>query len=208
MGLSRRLRNALGMVLGGLLVASGCSGRATTPTSFKKFNARDGTVQCQVPSDWDLKSGGPGGSKGFLGCRFQKGGATLRIEASLVGSLFGDMARAGGQRMGLDADEIDPELTPVGVAHKLSIERVTEDLGELDVKSTDTVQTGLGDTRISEFTYSGTFGAQTHGYLATALGHEKGIRVICTCPEKDWETLKPAFEKVIKSLDRGQVERS
>jgi hypothetical protein len=207
MGSSRRIRNALPIALGGLLLAAGCSGRATAPTSFETFNARDGTVQCQVPSGWD-RSGGPGGSKGFLGCRFQEGGATIRIEASLVGSLFGDMARAGSNSMGIDPDEIDPELTPVGVAHTLSIERVTEDLGELDIKSTETVRTGLGDTRISEFTYSGTFGAESHGYLATALGRQKGVRVTCTCPEKDWKTLKPAFDKVLGSLATGRVERS
>jgi hypothetical protein len=44
------------------------------------------------------------------------------------------------------------------------------------------------------------------GYRATALGHDKDVTVFCVCPESDWKTLQPAFDRLLGSLKRGHAE--
>ena len=189
-----------------LPVAWGCGG-VTAPTSYETFNARDGIVQFQYPTGWKQKGGA---AKEFRFCSFQSGPAKIRVMATITPSVMGDIANTGGGMMGLDGAagaEIDDDLTPIAAVHEAdSIPKTTEDLGELDVKSTETIETGFGDTRISEFTVEASLGSNTHGYVVTALTKDKGIRMTCTCPEKHWETLKPAFDKVIESMGRGQSE--
>ncbi|MFH1923355.1 MAG: hypothetical protein ABIP48_26120, partial [Planctomycetota bacterium] len=160
------------------------------------------------PAGWERKGGG---ASKFLSCRFQSGGAKIRVVADVAGSALGDIANMGGGAMEmagdmLESDEIAEELSPVAQVHQVSIEQASEELGELDIKTTETIKTGFGDTRKSEFTVAGALGSKTHGMLATALGLNHRIRVICTCNDRHWKTLKPAFEEVIASLARGQAE--
>jgi hypothetical protein len=191
----------------GILVASGCGGPAI-PSSYGSFNAKDGVVACKFPEGWTRNGGG---AAKFHGCAFESGSARIRLMADISGSAVGDIAKSAGAMAGLDNADIDPELAeelaPVAQVHEMSLVQAEEDLGELDVIATETIQTGFGDTRRSEFTVAGSLGGQTHGYLVTALGHDKRIRVVCTCPEKFWTQLKPVFDEVIGSLERGQVER-
>jgi hypothetical protein len=65
------------------------------------------------------------------------------------------------------------------------------------------VRTGLGEGRQSEFTLPGSFGQETRGYRATFLTRDRRITVTCSCPEAEFEKLKPAFERVINSLRPG-----
>jgi len=64
----------------------------------------------------------------------------------------------------------------------------------------------LGPARLSEFTYKTSFGTQMHGYRVSIIGHKKGVKAFCTCPESDWKTLNPVFDKVLASLERGTAE--
>jgi hypothetical protein len=197
-------------VMAAVALMWGCSGHVPAPTSFDTFNAKDGTVQCKYPAGWEQNGGG---GRKFYSCAFQKGGAEIRILADIAGSAVGDIAGARNRMAGLDSGtsgidkELAEELAPVAQVHeKMTIPQASEDLGELTVKATETIRTGFGDTRRSEFACSSTFGAERHGYLVTALGLNHRIRVICTCPESNWATLKPAFDDVINSLAKGQPE--
>lgn len=193
---ARRAGLGAAATVGVVLLACGC-GQVVVPKSFDKFNARDGVVQLKSPAGWTRNGGG---GKKFYNCEFTSGPAKIRIETDLSGSLLGDIAGAAAQGMG---DDLPEELSPVAQVHEHSLELASLDLGEMDVKATETIQTGFGETRRSEFTASGSLGSTTHGYLVTALGQDKRIRVTCTCPEKHWEKLQPAFDEVIKSLARG-----
>jgi hypothetical protein len=194
------------VVLGVFFLVAGCSG-PTAPTSYETFNAKDGTVQCKAPAGWDRQGGG---GKKFLSCSFLSGGAKIRVMADVGGSALGDIAKSGGG-LGmagdmLGTDELDEELTAEAQVHHVTLDQASEDLGEIDVKSTETVTSGFGPTRVSEFTCAAALGSKTHGMIATALAMNHRIRVICTCNERHWETLKPAFEEVIASVARGQAE--
>ena len=49
------------------------------------------------------------------------------------------------------------------------------------------------------------FGGAIRGYRATALTHDKRVRIVCQCPEAEWQALKPAFDKVMKEASRAKV---
>ena len=122
--------------------------------------------------------------------------------AKVQGSLLGDIA--GGSGM---ADEgVPEELTAEAEVHSFMLREVEEQFGNYEEKDAEVVKPRLGEGRKSEFTASTTLGGKVRGYRVTILGHDKCITVIAQCPEKHWDTLKPAFNKVIESLERGQVE--
>ncbi|MHC4401766.1 MAG: hypothetical protein ACYTG0_19005, partial [Planctomycetota bacterium] len=180
------------------------------PTSYDTFNAKDGTVQCKSPAGWSQNGGG---GRKFISCLWESGSATIRVMADVKGSAVADIARSGGMGgiMGGDVGGMDlggeAEISPVEVVHtNLTIPEAKDDLGEIEVKNTEEIETGFGTSVRSEFTASGTFGSSIHGYLVTALALNHRIRVICTCDEDDWSKIKPAFEEVIKSVKVGTPE--
>ena len=65
---------------------------------------------------------------------------------------------------------------------------------------------GVGPARLSEFTCTTSFGASMHGYRVTAIGRKKAVALLCACREGDWQTLKPAFDHTLTTLDRGVSE--
>ena len=78
--------------------------------------------------------------------------------------------------------------------------------GYAEVGSPEELKVTLGPGRKSEFTASSTFGTGLHGYRVTVLGHNKRVEVYALCPEGDWKTMQPVFDKVIGSLVRGNPE--
>lgn len=203
---TRRITSSLVALWAGICLVAGCSG-PTIPSSYEQFNARDGVVACKYPEGWTRKGGG--GAK-FYNCAFESGPARIRVMADIAGSAMGDIAQSAGGMMGLDDlgldSELAQELSPVAQVHEMSLQQAQNDLGDLQVVATETIRTGFGDTRRTEFTVAGSLRGTTRGYLVTALGHDQRIRVLCTCPERYWPQLQGVFDEVIGSLERGQVE--
>lgn len=197
MSCARRALTGVAITAVAFLLASGC-GQATVPKSFEEFNAKDGTVKLKRPDGWEQKRGT---AKEFRSVAFESGAAKIRVLADLTGSLV------AGPGASMETEDVPEELTAVAEVHEeFTLKQLSDELGELDVKSTDMLQTGFGNTRRSEFTVSGTLGGATHGVVVTALGHDKRVRVICTCPDKQWKALKPGFDEVIQSMGPGQQE--
>jgi len=178
-------------------IVAGCSQAATAPTSFTTYNAKDQSFQCQHPADWEAEGGGAGG---YYHLRVRRGSAAINVTADLVGSLLGDIARSFGQAAGVS----DERLSPVAQLHEMAKEEMAESYGSYQEQTAKKINTGFGETYQSEFTGSGSFGGKVHGYRTTALARDRRIICVCTCPDGDWQTLKPAFEKVIASLAAGR----
>ena len=129
-----------------------------------------------------------------------RSGAAINVTADLVGSLLGDIARSFGQAAGISQER----LSPVAQLHEMAKAEMAESYGSYEEQPATKISTGFGETYRTEFTGSGSFGGKVHGYRATALARDRRILCVCTCPESDWQTLKPAFEKVIASLAAGR----
>jgi hypothetical protein len=184
----------------GMLTMAGCSGSAAIPTSYAKYNSPGGTFACDYPEGWQAEGGG---KRGLEWAKFTSGPAEIRMEAGAAGSLVGDIAKNLGGQEG----ELGPESEPVHSVHLAVIDSAEGEFdGYKEVGDAEVIEVGLGPARRSEFTASSTFGSGVHGYRATALGSDKAVYVYCTCPESNWATVQPVFDKVLLSLVRGRAE--
>jgi hypothetical protein len=181
-----------------LLAISGCGGRAVVPASYNTFNSKDGSFQIQYPAEWTADSGD---RSGYAWAKFTSGSAEIMVDANVAGSLIGDIAKTGILPIGIAGNAAD--RTPVAAAHENERESFEETANVTEQKPT-TLHTGLGDARKSEFTGKKTFGGSIHGYRVTCLSPNKRISVVCQCSESEWETLKPAFDKIIQSATLGK----
>ena len=184
-----------------LLLVPGCgTPPVKAPSGYATYNAKDGTFQCEVPQGWEVKGGG---KRGPVWATFTSGPAQITIRGDITGSLMaGDDARRGN--LGEEA----PELDPVHEIHegmgKLQAEE--EFSGLADIAGPDVMKLRLGPARRSEFTAKTSFGGSLHGYRLTCLGHNKRVVAYCVCPDSDWQTLQPAFDHILDSLERGHAE--
>jgi hypothetical protein len=61
----------------------------------------------------------------------------------------------------------------------------------------------LGEGRIATFTASGgLFGSRLRDYRVTLLTNDRGVSILCHCPEGEFAKLKPTFLAVCRSLSR------
>lgn len=188
---------ALIFAIGLLGMTGGCGSKAVVPTSYEDYNCKYGNFKIQYPTGWQMQSGGKGR---YASAQFTSGNALISVKTSLAGSLFGSMAQTGMLRPDQPA-----QLSPVAAVHLMEKESFEEDEG-VEEKDPMKIKTGLGEGQKSEFHGSNAFGAETHGYRVTTLSRDYRIRVLCKCPASEWESLQPAFDKVIESVGFGRVE--
>lgn len=186
-----------GVVLGVallLLAAPGCGGSVPAPMEFASWADKGGRFNCEYPKGWEADGGGKPDSPNSW-AKFSQGGAEIRVDADLAGSLHGDMARASGGMLGNDAEP------PVARVHPMGVRSMKEEYTNYTEREPKVVQSqGLGEGRRSTFLADGALGGKTYGYRATYLSGDRRITVLCTCPATNWQALKPAFERVVTSL--------
>jgi len=190
---------AMASLVFGVVAVSGCSGTVPAPTAFVAYHSADGRFSCDYPKGWEVEKGAGKQEAMFSYAKFSMGGAEIRVEADFAGSLFGDMARAGG---GIGADA-EPPVARVHV-NPIRLKQMKEDYSNYQEREAKGFQSkGLGEGRRSMFTADQTIGGKIFGYRATMLTGDRRITVLCTCPASNWNTLKPGFETVISSLRQG-----
>ncbi len=108
-------------------------------------------------------------------------------------------------RASSDGGGLAAGFEPVDGLHSSNIPQAEEDYdGYTDLPGSPMVlNCELGAARTSEFTAKTTFGGKIHGYRTTIIAHDLGLIIFCTCPESDWKALKPAFDHLLGSLERG-----
>ena len=175
----------------------GCgSGTAVVPTSFAAYSSAEGEFACEYPEGWQAKGGG---KHGRLWAKFESGPALIHVKSSVMGNLMSDAQRTASSGGGLAGFE------PVdGLHERLLAEAKEEYEGYADEPGSPKVlQCELGAARTSEFTFKTSFGGKIHGYRTTLIARDLGLVIFCICPEKQWQALKPAFDHLLGSLERG-----
>jgi hypothetical protein len=168
------------------------------------YKAKDQSFAIDYPENWEATGGG---QAGFYSARFTSGSASIKVTADMVGSVIGDIAKSQTQMLGggaLEEMEELEELEPVHQVHEMGKEKMAEEWANFEESPPATVQTAFGEGRLAEFIGNGSFGAEVRGWRLTALGVDRRITVVCCATEKDWETLRPTFEKAIASLKHGR----
>ena len=192
---------ALAAVVGAALAVAGCAGKAVVPTSYDTYNSKDGSFQLQYPAGWDADGGD---RSGYAWAKFTSGNAVISVDANLAGSLMGDVAKSKIHIPGIQVEQ-GAERDPVAAVHAQEKQGFEDDEGVTEQQAV-VVKTGFPDARKSEFTGTKTFGGSIRGCRVTALSSTKRIRLVCECPESEWEALKPAFDKAIESLGMGKAQ--
>jgi hypothetical protein len=162
-----------------------------------QFSPKDGAFKIKHPAGWEVETGSRPDNT-YSWARFTKGGAKIQVYADVVGSLM------TGSPIGQQYPE-GSELAPVHRAHELYKRTISEEYAEYN-ESAPTVFKGsqLGEGRIAAFTAkeSGLFGGEVSGYRVTLLTNDRRITVMCQCPGRDLEKMKPTFFAVCRSVSR------
>ena len=197
--LSKPWVTAVAAVFSIMLIGCG-PGKTQIPTSHVVYNSKGGAFQCEVPEGWEIKGGG---KRGPEWAKIQSGSAIIQIDVNISGSLINDAA--GGSRSNSEMPQFDPiHLLHVGLLEDAqdNYHQYTELPGSPIVMQCD-----FGPGRVSEFTAKGSGDAELHGYRASIMGHERMLTLFCVSRESDWQALKPTFDRVIATLDRGEWNR-
>ena len=186
-------RTICGLISFNLLLCVGCGGTpAVAPTSYASYKSTDKLrlFRCEYPEGWEVKGGG----KNNAWVKFSSGSALIEARADITGSLLGDIVVVGQ-----DAEDMEPVAKIHAMAKQ---DAATAFDGYAEVGDAVKFKCNLGPARRSEFTASGTMGASVHGYRATFMTRDRRVVTYCTCSQSDWQTLQPAFEKVLLSFSR------
>lgn len=187
-----------GMVGVGLLIVAGCSGQVAMPTSYQNYNAKDQSFAIDYPANWEAVGGG---QSGFYSARFTSGSASVKVSADMTGSVVADIAKSQATMAGGENIE---ELKPIVKVHAMGKQQMAEEWGKYEENEPANVNSGFGESRQSEFKASSGFGGKVRGSRLTALSVDRRITVVAVCKERDWDKLKPVFDKMIASLQRGR----
>jgi hypothetical protein len=184
------------------LMTCGCGSPAVVPKSYKTYTGKE--FKIDYPEGWKVEGAGKGDG---AWATFSSGNASIEIELGIFGSLIGDMAQSANQLGGIDGstkgeDVGSPaeDLAPIRKVHEMQKTRYLEDHKYTFESKTSGYNTGMGSARKTPFKGAGTFGGSIHGYLATAKDINYSMRIICTCPEAEWQALKPVFDKVLPTI--------
>jgi hypothetical protein len=177
-------------------------------TGFAKFTTKDQAFSCVYPQGWKTRSFGSGGV--LSGGEFKQGSASISVTSDLAGSLVADISKATGGMMtdiggapGMGGMMSAAQKPPIEKLHEASLAKFEKEFKEYSEEEAKPFQTPFGEGRYSEFSYDGMFGGSFRGYRATLLGGERRIEAVCTAPEKNWDTMKTHYAKVISSISPG-----
>lgn len=193
-----------------VFLTAGCGpDAAKAPVGFTAYSPSDKAFACKLPNGWKRVESAAGGI--MSGITVTEGNAKINIVADLGQSLVADMAAAQNAQMSnvegmLPPGAPTPKLVPpIEKLHKANKKGIKSKFKDYQEDQMQTLVAPIGEGRFSEFTGDAGFfsGGKVRGYRATALSGERGISAYCVCPEKDWETLKPAFQTVLGSIGAG-----
>ena len=193
----------LALLIGVPLLFFGEDEPVQQPASYAKFShSVEQTFQCEYPAGWTVESGGTSGVP--VWAKFENGEVKIRVRSSMGASAIGDIAKnTGGNAIGVPGGDLDEDLAPAAKVHEFMKEQFAQDYSDYQEIAPKTIKTGFGDTRVSEFTASGSWDSTIRGMRASMLGLNLQYTVICDCPEKDWDVCREIFDRVIKSMSRG-----
>jgi serine/threonine protein kinase len=171
---------ALVMVISAIVTLTRGAPPAQTVKAWDKFSTEENEFAFDYPRGWNARGYGLRGQREV---EVKGPDGTITVKEYLTGSPVGDIK------------PVPDELSPVGQVHEL---RRPKDARSYQEGPAVTVMTKFGKARRSAYKD----GAK-RGYRATVLMHETALEVFCECRASDWDTLRPAFDHVIKSLGGG-----
>lgn len=183
------------------------------PTGFSSFTAQNNSFACETPDGWDLQPTGEAGTKTDKqsdGIIMRKGNAEIRV--TMV-----DVAGQMASELLFGSNPVPESVTGsrAGSLHKRSKKAFANRFKGYEEKAVGNIDSKMGgiyfsdskemmsDTQVTEFTATSNrwgLGGPLHGYRASLGGGQWIAAVTCVCSERDFQKLRPAFLRVIASV--------
>jgi len=188
------------------------------PAAYKPFAAADQSFTCELPDKWQVEALGTANAeeKNSIsnGVEARQSDAYIKVTRSSIAGLLAGQLLYGSNPIpeGTFGSRAKPIFNHHGKGFKKRFKNYKEtklSLPESQLpKMTNVVQVEntkdmVPDIRFAEFTASGNsygMGGKRHGYRMAVGGTKEILCVVCECSERDWQKLKPAFERVMVSL--------
>src|SRR5262249_24015627 len=145
-----------GMILAVVLLWSRYGpAKATAHAEYVIYNSPEDVFHVTLPKGWKIQYGG---RKDMYWVNAEKGGATIKVYESLVGSLMGDIAGA------VQPDPNAPdEALPVSRVHDFKQKLLAEEYGSYREEPDVTMETKFGKARRATLYARGDLVQQLHG---------------------------------------------
>ncbi|MBC8134664.1 MAG: hypothetical protein H8F28_02100 [Fibrella sp.] len=189
------------------------------PTAWEPFTAADESFTCELPKEWNIHAMGKASTDSQPsigdGVTAKKGNASIEMTVSSVTGLLTGQLLFGDDP--IPSGVFNSRAAPIHRAHGKQFKNRFRGFKETKVtptpqmfpKMTGVVMDKTGkefvpDIRWNEYTAGGNqfgFGGKRHGYRVTVGGGMSIVNVICESSERDWEKMKPAFERTIVSVN-------
>ena len=195
--------------LAAAILLAGCSESVQTPTSYKKWNAKDGLFAVEYPEGWKADGGG---KQGIQWAEFKKGSCIITIDSNISGSAFAELAGAATAGLGGDGAPIDPKLAeklaPAAAAHRWIADDTQrfEKFKNYKEEEPTVINPPVGEGRKSLFTASAGMGQKVKGYRITIPKNDRAIIVFAYGAEKDWSKVQGAYDKIFDGMEMGTPE--
>jgi hypothetical protein len=177
------------------------------PKQLKKFHHLHGAFYVELPDGdgWVVtESENKPGIPDWIKC--VKGSVEIKVMEDEKGALIARTTAMGGNATDM-ANTFGTSAT-VNPSDPAMSRTLFDRLKENHEKNYSAYEEGsvkkfscdYGDGRMAEFSYKSGFSA-TKGIRAMLVGGQSPYEVICSCPEANFASMKPVFEKVIASME-------
>ena len=174
----------------------GCQRKVAVPKNFKHWNSADGAFALDYPSTW-IAQGGIDKNRGNSHVKLEKGGVSIRVDASFQQSVIGDIL--GGS---FDTTDMPDSSQPEALLHEKNLDYYKDNYQNYQEEGAETIKLPIGAARVAEFTAAdGLFNIR--GIRATIVTRDKGVTFRAYAPEGQWEDFGPVFDQMLESMKRG-----
>ena len=187
----------------GMGIVLGCApATIKAPENYTNYNSKDGTFAVDYPEGWDANGNGSR-SSGQSWAEFKMGSIVIRIDAS-----FADSVKAESFSNGMGAallEGISGELedeTPEAAMQAYWQEHYEDKFSKYKQEPGESIRTRLGPTFMNKFSAQSGF-SKIKGIRATTIARDRSVTFFAHCPQKQWDTFGPVFEKMLTGMTIG-----
>jgi hypothetical protein len=199
------------------VVVSAYQSAVKYPSTYTTYTAVDGAFQSDTPVGWGTSdhsdvqhtdpvvSAGSPDAPAVSGARFSSGSASVDISGASTQTSFGGLiVSAISDAFNQNADTLRTWAnSPLQAYHDKDKAMVTTAFQRYVEQAPQPDYGGMGDMLVSEWTAESPgflTGRPVHGFRATAISNDRVFTIVCACREQDWVLLKPAFQRILRSV--------
>lgn len=184
------------------IVSAAMPSKIPVPDKFTTYSSMSGAFSLDAPEGWARKGEDTKREDSMTGQQYEadSDGATISYGKAVIqvwtdsggDAMQNQLLSGGGPNFAALIDD----------KHKEFLKVLNKRVGGF--QSTDAGSFTLAPFSAKVIEYTGTsgflfFGGKVHGYAATVHGPKHFMMILLQCPENNWDSLKPVYERILKS---------